>query len=444
MFNSGCRFGNPNFRNERLDIMKSEKDCIEYIHSLSRFGEKSGLDNITKICAALGDPQDRLNFIHVAGTNGKGSVCAMIASVLSHRYRTGLYISPFIEMFNERISINGENISAPDLVKYTAAVRAACESADVHPIEFEFITAMGFLYFADKGCDLVVLETGLGGRLDSTNIIKNPLAAVITAVGYDHTAILGDTIEKIAFEKGGIIKSGSPTVIYGDMDSAARGVIADICLRRGSDLHECAAVTDIETSLGGTSFTLGGRRLHTSLCGAHQAYNAALAVAALDSISGKLPVDDHDIADGLMSTEWKCRFEVMRNGDRTIILDGAHNAHGMGAFCAAAESILGDVPKTVVLGMLGEKDFAESVRCLCKLSNIGFIVTSVPSLRSADCDGLVTELRSNGARVRCEEDCFAAVRAAADSAPRSGVVCVVGSLYLVGAVREQCMKLMNS
>lgn len=423
--------------------MKSEKDCIEYIHSLSRFGAKSGLDNITKICAALGNPQDKLNFIHVAGTNGKGSVCAMLASVLSRRCRVGLYTSPFIEVFNERISINGENISAPDLVKYTAAVRTACESADVHPIEFEFITAMGFLYFADKGCDAVVLETGLGGRLDSTNIIKNPLVTVITAIGYDHTAILGDTIEKIAFEKGGIIKSGAPTVIYGDMDPAARGVIADICAQRGSKLTECADVTDIVTSLDGTSFTLGGRRLQTSLCGAHQAYNAALAVTALECINRELPVDETDISDGLMNTKWKCRFEVIKGENAAIILDGAHNAHGMGAFCAAAESILGDVPKTVVLGMLGEKDCAESVRRLCKLSNVDFIVTSVPSTRATDCGGLAAELRANGARVACDEDCFAAVRAAVDSAPCGGVVCVVGSLYLVGAVREQCMKLMN-
>ncbi len=423
--------------------MKSEKDCIEYIHSLSRFGAKSGLDNITKICAALGNPQDRLNFIHVAGTNGKGSVCAMLASVLSRRYRVGLYTSPFIEMFNERISINGESISAADLMKYTAEVRAACERANVHPIEFEFITAMGFLYFADKGCDVVVLETGLGGRLDSTNVIKNSLVAVITAIGRDHTAILGDTVEKIAFEKGGIIKSGAPVVIYGGMDSAARGVIADICSLRGSELHGCADVTDIEVTLGGTAFTLGGRRLHTSLCGAHQAYNAALAVTALECISGKLPVDEADISDGLGSTEWKCRFEVIKNGDMTIILDGAHNAHGMGAFCDAAESILGDAPKTVVLGMLGEKDCAESVCRLCSMKNADFIVTSVPSLRATDCGGLVAELRADGAQVRCIEDCFGAVRAAVDAAPRGGVVCVVGSLYLVGAVRGMCMNLMN-
>lgn len=418
--------------------MNTEKECIEYIHSLSRFGAKSGLDNIRKICAALGNPQDELKFIHVAGTNGKGSVCACIASILSERYRVGLYTSPYIEVFNERISINGENISAADLMHCAEVVKTACESAGVHPIEFEFITAMAFVYFKNKKCDVVVLETGLGGRLDSTNIIKNPLACVITAIGYDHTAILGNTIEKIAFEKCGIIKDGSPVVIYGDMDAAARKVICDVCDSRGSRLYECGGVENVQIALNGTSFTFGSRRLHTALCGTHQAYNAALAVAAIDAVSDEILVDEKNIADGLASVRWKCRFEVIECGDKKIILDGAHNAHGVAAFCAAAENLVGNVPKTLVFGMLGDKDCAESVRRLCSLKNISITVTSVPSVRATDCQMLVAEAKKYCGDVKFVENCFDAVRTEFDNLPSGGVLCVVGSLYLVGAVRAEC------
>ena len=194
-------------------MFTTAEQCIAYIHSLSRFGKKAGLDNITALCSTLGNPQNSLKFVHVAGTNGKGSVCAMLTSILSKKYKVGCYISPYIEIFNERIQICGVPISDEDLVEYANRVKSACDSIEnFRPIEFEFITAMGFLYFLEKGCDVVVLEVGLGGRFDATNIISSPLLCVISTIGLDHMNILGDTVEKIAFEKSGIIKKLSPVV----------------------------------------------------------------------------------------------------------------------------------------------------------------------------------------------------------------------------------------
>ena len=211
-------------------MFTTQEQCIAYIHSLSRFGKKAGLDNITALCTALGNPQRKLRFVHVAGTNGKGSVCAMLTGILSKKYKVGCYISPYIEFFNERIQICGEPISAGDLITYTNAVKKACDSIpEFHPIEFEFITAMGFLYFAHKKCDIVVLETGLGGRFDATNIIADPLLCVICAIGLDHMNILGDTIEKIAYEKAGIIKNNTPVAVHPGISGGVLEVIRKRC-----------------------------------------------------------------------------------------------------------------------------------------------------------------------------------------------------------------------
>ena len=216
-------------------MLTTEAKCIEYIHSLSKFGKKLGLANTELILQRLGNPHKKLKFIHIAGTNGKGSTSNMINNILiSHNYKVGYYTSPYIECFNERICINNSLISSEDLVLYTNRVADVLDG--ITPIEFEFITAMAFLYFYEKNCDVVVLEVGLGGRFDATNVIDTPLCNVITPIGYDHTSILGDTLEKIAFEKSGTIKQGSKVVISPAMSKVCIPVIEKRCSETSSQL----------------------------------------------------------------------------------------------------------------------------------------------------------------------------------------------------------------
>ena len=412
-------------------------ECIAYIHSLSRFGKKSGLDNITALCSTLGNPQDSLKFVHVAGTNGKGSVCAMLTSILNKKYKVGCYISPYIEFFNERIQFCGEPIADNDLVEYTNRVKSACDSLeDFHPIEFEFITAMGFLYFLDKGCELVVLETGLGGRFDATNIISSPLLCVISAIGLDHTNILGDTVEKIAFEKAGIIKKGTSVVLHPSIEGGAYSVIADKCTESGSSIcnAERSAVQDVKCSIHGSEFRYRGAEYRLPLCGEYQIDNCLLAIDAAKVLQTHLDITDRDIADGLAEVEWKCRFEVIDHGDKLCVIDGAHNSHGIEAFCRSVERLLGDRSKTFVFGMLNDKDYSESIERICSI-DADIIVTDVPSYRQTDSSAVYEEVRKYKPDSRYIPDCHEAVREGLAHTPFGGVMCVFGSLYLCGAVR---------
>ena len=424
-------------------MFTTAEQCIAYIHSLSRFGKKAGLDNITALCSVLGNPQDRLKFVHVAGTNGKGSVCAMLTSILSKKYKVGCYISPYIEIFNERIQICGEPISDKDLVEYTCRVKSACDSIeDFHPIEFEFITAMGFLYFLEKGCDLVVLETGLGGRFDATNIIHSPLLCVISAIGLDHMNILGDTVEKIAFEKAGIIKNGASVVLHPDIPEGAYEVIEDRCACVGAVVcnKDKYDVRNINYAIGGTDFEYKGLSYHLPLCGTYQVGNATLAIDAAYALKEQLDITDRDISDGIADVKWKCRFEVIRRGGRICIIDGAHNSHGIDAFCDSVETLLEGVPRTFVFGMLNDKDFGASIERICSI-DADIIVTDVPSYRQTDSTAVCAGVKKYRPDSRYVADCHEAVRVGLANTPTGGALCVFGSLYLCGEVRGELVEL---
>lgn len=415
----------------------TQNECIEYIHSLSRFGKKSGLDNIKSLCNYLGNPQDKLKFVHVAGTNGKGSLCAMLTGIFKRKYKVGLYVSPYIEEFNERIQINGKNIEPNDLVKYTNTVKNAVEDLGITPIEFEFITAMGFLYFADKCCDFVVIETGLGGRLDSTNIIKNPILCVITAIGLDHVSILGDTIEQIAKEKAGIIKPNSNVVIYKKQAKDAVFVIKDTCKNVGATLSNNDGIyaQNISCTLEGTQFEYKGENyVLEHLLGEYQVDNAITVIDAAKEIINTFPVTDEDIKQGLKETSWKCRFEVFKKGDTTVIIDGAHNSHGIQGFLNSIKKLSNNKKITFVFGMLNEKDYSESIRQICSLDG-DIIVTDVPSIRQTDAKAVfdcVKNYRSNAVYI---ENPKKAVEYALDTS-KEGLVCIFGSLYLCGEIRK--------
>ncbi len=419
-------------------MFATAQQCIAYIHSLSRFGKKAGLANITALCAALDNPQDSLRFVHVAGTNGKGSVCAMLTSILSKKYKVGCYISPYIEFFNERIQICGQPISDLDLVEYTNRVKSACDSLEnFHPIEFEFITAMGFLYFLDKCCDVVVLETGLGGRFDATNIISSPLLCAITPIGLDHMNILGDTVEKIAFEKAGIIKNGAPVVLHPSIRGSAYEVIEQRC----DDVHSticnrpCSGAKNIVSTLEGTAFEYKGREYRLPLCGTYQVDNCILAIDGANAIREHFDITDLDISEGISDVKWKCRFEVIKKAGRVCIIDGAHNSHGIDAFCDSVVKLGGNMPKTFVFGMLNDKDFTRSIERICSI-DADFIVTDVPSYRQTDSSAIFRQVKKHRPNSRYISDCREAVEKGYNNTPAGGILCVFGSLYLCGEVRR--------
>ncbi len=421
--------------------LNTQKECIDYIHSLSRFGKKAGLDNIKKLCEYLGNPQDELEFVHIAGTNGKGSVCAMLTSIFKQKYKVGCYVSPYIEHFNERIQINGNNISEADLVKYTNIVKQAVDALAITPIEFEFITAMGFLYFCHQKCNLVVLESGLGGRFDSTNIIKNPLACVICAIGYDHMNILGTTIGEIAAEKAGIIKQNAPVVIYKWQHSDAIEQIQNKCAKTQTAIvnNDGIGAQSINCTIDGTSFCYKGTSYKLSLCGEYQVKNAITAIDAAKTLQKKFDISDQDIKTGIENTKWKCRFEVVKAKNKIFVLDGAHNSHGIDAFVKSVNCLLNNMPKTFVFAMLNDKDYMQSIQKICGIKDAKIIVTKVPSTRQTNGEDVFCKVKECCSDAVYIEDCIKAVKYA-DSITLSGAVCIFGSLYLCGKVRKAVFK----
>ena len=409
-------------------MLKTEKECIEYIHSAGRFGKKAGLCNIKALLNILGNPQRELRCIHIAGTNGKGSVSCMISNILVQKgYKVGLNTSPYIEKFSERIRINGKEISADKLIYYTNLVADAIEKLNIHPIEFEIITALGFLYFKEEKCDYVVQECGIGGLFDSTNVIENPALCVICSIALDHTDLLGDTIEKIAYQKAGIIKEGSLVAIYPDMCDEALEVISTVAAEKDARIFKAPYKYTVQRAdLNSTEVVIDNIELNLKLLGEHQIANASLAVLS----ARLLGVEDIFIKKGIDTSLWKCRFEKVLDN---VIIDGAHNSHGIAAFCQSVEKYIPKENRVFVIGMLNDKDFDASAQ---NLSHLGgrFIVTDVPSIRQTDGKKVYDCIK----RYVGDAEYIPSYKEASDRAlfmAADGFVCFAGSLYLAGAVR---------
>lgn len=407
-------------------MFRTEAECIDYIHSAGRFGKKAGLDNIKALLNYLGNPQKELRCIHIAGTNGKGSVSCMIASVLSSKgYKVGMNTSPYIEVFNERLTINGENIPSHKLIHYTNLVAEAIKAKNIHPIEFEIITAIGFAYFKDEKCDYAVIECGLGGLLDCTNVIENPVVTVITPIGKDHTEILGNTLEEIAFQKAGIIKEAVPVVIHPDMRAAAVSVIESCARKKASPFVITGKSKVLSSDIEGSLIECEGERFTLSLLGSYQPDNAALAVNVLKQLGIT------DVAQGMANARWKCRFERVK--DR-VIIDGAHNFHGIKAFCESVNSYVPSENRVILVGMLNDKDFEESAEAISKLESM-VVVTDVPSYRQTDGISVYECIKKYCPQAVYEPDYIKATEMALNMTGNNGYLCVAGSLYLAGAIR---------
>ena len=416
-------------------MLNTEEKCIEYIHSLSKFGKKSGLSNTIEILKRLGNPHKDLKFIHIAGTNGKGSTSNMINNILiSHNYKVGYYTSPYIEFFNERICINNIPILPKELIKYTNIVREVLDG--ITPIEFEFITALSMLYFRDQKCDIVVLEVGLGGRFDATNVIDTPLCNLICPIAYDHTSILGDSLEKIAFEKAGTIKQGSTVVINPCMDKACIPVIEKKCMETSSKLIiPSGKASNKRYDISYTSFDYEGMNINLSLKGKYQISNAITAIEAIQAIRNKVQINDEDILNGLKNSKWKCRFEIF-DTNPNIVLDGAHNSHGIQALMDSIDLYFKDRKKIFVFSMLNEKDYNKSINLILDKADY-IIATSVPSLRQTSSYEIYEEIKKHTSNSLYEPQPLKALEIAKQRAKNDdAVVFVFGSLYLSGMLRK--------
>ena len=413
------------------------EEAIEYIHGISWTFCKPGLERIGELCERLGHPEKELKFIHVAGTNGKGSFCSMTESVLrAAGYRTGLYTSPYIREFNERMQVNGENISDAELAEITEYIRPIADAMDDKPTEFELITAVAFEYFRRQKCDVVVLEAGLGGRLDSTNIIDTPILSVITGIALDHTAILGDTVEKIAAEKAGIIKHGVPVIFGGEDDTAAR-VIKEKADEMGSEFIrvDYGKLKNIDASLDGTTFDYSFRTgLHINLLGLYQPRNAAVVLNAVNALnrSGFL-IKESDVRKGLENAVWHARFEKVC-ADPLIIFDGAHNPQGISQAVRSIKHYFGGKKVCLLTGVLKDKDYTEISGMLATVAKCAFTLTP-DSPRALASSEYAEVLKKAGVPAEPYDSIESAFLAAKAYATEQGLPLVcLGSLYVYASL----------
>ncbi|MBQ8388558.1 MAG: bifunctional folylpolyglutamate synthase/dihydrofolate synthase [Clostridia bacterium] len=414
------------------------EETMNYIHRVAWTGSRPGLERITELLAALGNPQDGLRFVHVAGTNGKGSFCSMLDSVLRHAgYRVGLYTSPYIERFNERMAVDGEPISNAELSEITERVRVFADKMADPPTEFELITAVAMVYFAAHGCDLVVLEVGMGGRLDATNIIKTPILSVITGISLDHTAFLGDTVEAVAGEKAGIIKHGVP-VLFGGNDKKAAAVIRARAAEQGSDYYEVdrSLIRNLRGDFDRNLFDFDTYTdIKLSLIGSYQPYNAANVIRAVEILRTRgLEISESDLRGGLATAKWKGRFELLCRKP-IFIIDGSHNPEGIAAAVESVRACFGERKVYLLSGVMKDKDYAAMARELSAVACRAFTLRP-NNPRSLDAADYAAAFCSVGLPAEGFPDIRSATFAALDAALTDGVPLVaLGSLYMYGDVK---------
>lgn len=422
-------------------------DAVSKIHEFEKFGSILGLERMTSLMKELGDPQDGLKYIHVAGTNGKGSVCKYIYEILEAQgYKVGLYTSPFLMVFNERIEFDHQYISDEDLSKYTdmvlEKVRVLTERGEDSPTEFEVITAVAFLYFKEKKADFVVLEVGLGGIGDSTNIIRDPLCSVITSISFDHTDRLGNTLAEIASNKAGIIKEGCPVVTSSRAPEALE-VFRTKAAETGSEYFETkdTEVHIIEETLEGTRFdAVPGNAyygLEISMKGEHQVENAVCALKAIEVLQDleDIEIGPDAIYQGLKKAVQIGRFEIMKK-DPFVIIDGAHNPDGARTLRDTCQKLLSGKRILMLTGMLKDKDTKGILGEFLEITH-DFIVTEPGNPRKMTAMELRDEIEALGGRAKAFSDPAMALDEALKIANDYDCLVCAGSLYLIGYLRSR-------
>ncbi len=417
---------------------------LEYISQEKFQGFKPGFDRINALLDGLGHPERKLRYIHVAGTNGKGSTASCIMSILTKAgYRTGLYTSPFVICWNERVQIGGAYISNEEFAEAVEAIRPVADAMEDAPSQFELETALAFWYFVQQKCDYVVLEVGMGGAWDATNVIPAPEAAVLCAMALDHTAVLGSTLGEIASVKAGIIKPGCDVVSYGN-EPEAEAVFAEVCRKQGCRLFhpDFSRITVKKLALEGITFDYGMHSdLFLPLAGEYQPKNAALAVAVAEVLRTRdIAISEAAIREGLAAVRWPSRFELLRR-EPVFILDGSHNPQGM---AVTAESIRAHFPGRklwLLMGVMADKDVSGIARLLGPLA-AGFAAVEPPNPRAMKPAALAELLtRETGVPAKAFDTIEEGAKWVAARAGKDGVCAALGSLYFSGQVRAAVAKL---
>jgi len=422
------------------------KQACQRLKHIANMGSKLGLVSVSKLCARLGNPQDQLNIVHVAGTNGKGSVCAMTSSILTAAgYKTGLYVSPFLKTYRDSFSIDGKTITPADFAKTAAEVFEQVDILNqqgVFPTEFEILTAMAFVWYQKRACDVVVLETGLGGRLDATNVVSHPLVSVITAISMDHMDYLGATLEAIAQEKCGIIKPGGITVCYPLQEASVLQTIHRFAIteRNTFILPDTKRINSIAVQIGRTGFDYKGISYETTLGGYHQAYNAATAMETVRALAQyhSFNIPPKAISLGLIGAYLPARQEVLSHRP-LVVLDGAHNIQSIQSLADTIHACAPQRPVAVVMGILKDKEYESCIRIMASLCDM-FIAVRPNNPRALDAGTTAAVAAKYCARTAKAVSFRAAVSQAASFCGHSGTIVLCGSLYMADALRRAVTK----
>jgi len=413
-------------------------EAIAYIHSVCWKGSIPGLGRTQELLAKIGNPEKSLKFVHIAGTNGKGSTAAMTASILRKAgYRTGLYTSPYIYRFHERMQVDGMEIADEDLVAVTEYIKPFADSMEETPTEFELVCCIAFEYFKRMKCDIVVLEVGMGGAFDATNVIETPEVAVITNIGLDHTEVLGDTVEAIAETKAGIFKENGYAVVYRGAASV-EAVYERVCAEKNIKLKKADfdSLERVSHSLEGQTFNCGARKnLVLPLLGEHQLHNAAVVLSVADALIEKgWKISEENIYDGMRDVRWPGRFDIVSR-DPLFIIDGGHNPQCIEALAKNIEAYLKDRRVIALTGVLADKDYADMYRPIMPMIQ-QFVCVTPPNPRKLDADKLAQYLTEVGAKAVPSSSVEDGVRKALELAGEDGVVLCFGSLYTIGSIRD--------
>lgn len=426
-----------------IDKKMNKEEALDYIHSINWTFCKPGLERIGELANRLGNPQNSLKFIHVAGTNGKGSFCSMLSSVLVKQgYRVGLYTSPYITCFNERMQINGFPISDRELTEITEKIRPIADSMRDKPTEFELVTAIALEYFSRHKCDYVVLECGLGGRLDSTNIVTTTVLSVITGIDLDHTSILGNTVEEIAAEKAGIIKAGVPCLWCGG-NGGAQDVISSVAKEKNAPLYtvDRTLVNVKNATLDGTFFDFDiFKDVEIALLGLYQVYNATNVLNCIEILRGQgVAISDESVYSGMKGARWHARFEKIAT-DPLFIFDGGHNPQGVDSCVKSIKGYFGEKRVIIVTGVMADKDYQYIAKRISTVAMAVYCVTpnNPRALRARDYARVFTEF---GTEAKGCDTVEAAVFEAMERAKMEGCPVVsLGSLYMYSEILESVKK----
>lgn len=421
------------------------QEAIDYIHSMVWNRRATGYEHARAMLERMGNPEKKLKYIHIGGTNGKGSTAAMLASVLQKAgYKTGLYTSPYIYRFHERIQINGEQISDEDLAEVTAYVKTIADSMPDCPSEFALVCCIAFEYFARQNCDIVVLEVGMGGANDSTNVIDCPEIAILTNIGLDHTEFLGTTLEEIAQTKAGILKKGGTAVLYRSTPSV-EGVIASICKERNIRLvlPKFDTLCGKTQSLEGQVFDYDNREnVFTALLGSHQMKNAAVVLETIDLLKEKgYVISEEQLAEGLRDVKWPGRFDVISK-EPLFVIDGGHNPQCIDALAENIRNYLSDRKVVAITGVLADKDYEEMYRPIFPYIT-EFVCITPPSPRRLEAEKLAEHLWKAGAEATACQNIEEAVAYALKKAGKEGAILCFGSLYSIGELQTTFEKIMK-